>query len=515
MYADMTKRKLAEEHSRRSAERFELAARATESAVYEWDYATRTTRWTETFTGVFGYEITPETEEFDWWLARVHEDDREAASKDALESPVDGETYVSSFRFQAADGTWRHVLDRGIAFEDGGGIRTIGAMIDITDQVRLAEDLRQAQKLEAIGRLAGGVAHDFNNLLTAIAGYGELALAKAGRGEDATREIQETLRSAERAAALTKQLLAFGRKQILQPRIVELNHVVGGLDELLGRLIGEDIELETRLGSGVGAVEVDPSQVEQIVVNLALNARDAMPGGGRLVLRTAPVEVGPGELEDVGPGSYALLAVSDTGTGMDEATRARIFEPFFTTKEPGRGTGLGLATVYGIVKQSGGAIRTETAPGEGASFQIYFPRVDRAVAEQEASPAQPEPEAGKATVLLVEDEEVVRTLVREILEGRGFDVLEAPTPGDALAVAAARTGRIDLLLTDVVMPRMSGRELAQRFAQLHPESRLLYMSGYTDGAIVSHGVLSEGTMFLQKPFTMESLLAKIGEVLKG
>ncbi|HEY7197202.1 MAG TPA: PAS domain S-box protein [Gaiellaceae bacterium] len=517
MYVDMTERKRAEAEALESAERFRLAALATGSAVYEWDLESGDTRWTESLTRVFGYPADERAAAYDWWLELVHPDDQADVDAKFQALRTEPAEYAFAYRFRDSEGEYHDVIDRGLALGEDGRGRAIGAMIDVTDRRALEEQLRQSQKLEAIGRLAGGVAHDFNNLLTAITGYGELALAKAGNGGDPSREIEETLRSSERAASLTRQLLAFSRKQVLEPRILDLNQIVADLERLLRRLIGEDIELRTSLASHLGAVEADPGQVEQIVINLALNARDAMPDGGRLVLETENVEIdkSSGLPEDtLTPGSYVRLRVGDTGTGMDEATLERIFEPFFTTKETGKGTGLGLATVYGIVKQSGGAIRAETAPGAGSTFEVFLPLAGTRTPEETADElAEAQNVLPAATVLLVEDEAVVRNLVREVLEGQGFYVLEASDPSSALQIASERAEPIHLLLTDIVMPRMSGRELAQRFSLLHPESRLLYMSGYTDGAILQHGVLPEGTRFLQKPFTMESLVSKVGEVL--
>ena len=386
------------------------------------------------------------------------------------------------------------------------------------ERVRLESQLRQAQKMEAVGQLAGGVAHDFNNLLTAIRGYSEFALTRVGDGNPGLqKDIEEIAKSADRASSLTRQLLAFSRKQLLQPRILQLNDVVGEVDKMLRRLIGEDIEVVTIFGRALGRVTADPGQLEQVLVNLVVNARDAMPDGGKLTIETANVDVDE-ELvarhAGLTPGRYVMLAVHDTGHGMDAETRSRLFEPFFTTKEQGKGTGLGLATVYGIVKQSGGYVVVESEPDSGATFKVFLQRLEAGV--DEALPlvaADHVPPSGSETVLLVEDEEVVRNLVREILERNGYAVLEARNGVEALELGQTFAEPIHLLVTDVVMPKMSGRELAERLVAIHPETRVLYMSGYTDGAIGQQGVLDPQTELLQKPFSFDDLAQKVRKVL--
>jgi len=383
-------------------------------------------------------------------------------------------------------------------------------------QAQLEDQLRQTQKVEAVGRLAGGVAHDFNNLLTVITGRAEMLLSRLGSDDPLRRHVQLIGKTAERAAALTRQLLAFSRKQVLQPKVLDLQAVVAGMEKMLRRLIGEDIELVAVPDPALGRVKADPGQLEQVILNLVVNARDAMPEGGRLTLETADVELDEAYARrhaGATPGRYVMLAVSDTGVGMDAATQARLFEPFFTTKGPGKGTGLGLATVYGIVKQSGGNIWVYSEPGRGTTFKIYLPRVDEAVEAVEPGQVLAEWPRGWETVLLVEDEEGVRDLAREIIQLQGYTVLEARHPGEALLVNEEHAGRIHLLVTDVVMPQMSGRELADRLASMRSETKVLYMSGYTDDAIVRHGVLDAHTPFVQKPFTPEALLRKIREVL--
>ena len=387
---------------------------------------------------------------------------------------------------------------------------------DVTEPRRLQQQLAQAQKMEAVGRLAGGIAHDFNNLLTAILGCADLALDSLAAGVPEREEIEEIRRAALRAADLTRQLLAFSRQQVIAPTVLNPNDVVAAVDKLLRRLLGEDVELRVVLASDLAAVKVDPSQLEQVVVNLAVNARDAMPNGGKLTIETQNVELDQeyvrGHLS-AQPGSYVMLAVSDTGVGMDAATQARIFEPFFTTKEKGKGTGLGLATVYGIVKQGGGWIWVYSEPGHGTTFKVYFPRVAEVAAPIAPTPAPPASVRGSETVLVVEDEEMILTLVQKVLKANGYTVLVAASGGDAERVAGQHEGPIHLLMTDVVLPGLNGREVARRLEATRPGIRVLYLSGYTDDAIVHHGVLEPGVAFLQKPFTPAVLARKVREVL--
>jgi signal transduction histidine kinase/ActR/RegA family two-component response regulator len=378
------------------------------------------------------------------------------------------------------------------------------------------EQLRQAQKMEAVGRLAGGIAHDFNNLLTVITGYSDLMLRKMDRNDVLRGKVEEVKKAGDRAAGLTRQLLAFSRKQILQPKIVDLNDIVVDTFKMLQRLIGEDIELLMVPQSKIGKVKADPGQLEQILLNLAVNARDAMPIGGKLTIKTSNVHLDHGYTMQhvaVQPGDYVLLSVSDTGCGMDAETRERIFEPFFTTKEIGKGTGLGLSTVYGIVKQSGGHVWVYSEVGHGTTFKIYLPRE---VAADEVMDAIAERDGnvnGTETVLLVEDEGAVRNMTRQILEELGYQVIEAENGPEAIRLNAAHNSEIDLLLTDVVMPRMSGRELADHLTAERPDLRVLYTSGYTEDAIIHHGVLDDGMAFLEKPFTPELVALKVREVL--
>ncbi len=400
--------------------------------------------------------------------------------------------------------------------DDGTVAGTIGVSVEITDRLRLEEQFRQALKMEAIGRLAGGVAHDFNNLLTAIIGYGELAIGALPAGSEVRADVEEMYKAGQSAAGLTRQLLAFSRSQMLQPQVLVLNDVVTRMDSLLRRVIGEDVVLDTRLGAQVRPVYADPSQIEQIVVNLAINARDAMPGGGRLTIETGNVELGHDQTrrhEGSAAGPHVLLTIADTGAGMSPEVRARIFEPFFTTKERGKGTGLGLATVYGIVRQSGGSIDLETEVGRGTTFRIYLPVApERSAAAPAPGPAHEEVLRGTETILLVEDQAEVRAVARDILRRHGYVVLEAARPSQAMAIGASNSA-IDLLLTDLVLPDMSGRSLAAQLRAARPGLRIVYTSGYTDDRTVLRDVADAGFPFVQKPFTPAALLAKIREVL--
>jgi PAS domain S-box-containing protein len=416
---------------------------------------------------------------------------------------------------------WLHT--RKIPVLDGLGRprHLLGVSVDITEQKlqadSLQEQLRQAQKMEAVGRLAGGVAHDFNNLLSVIMGYTSLAVDTIRTGDPLKEQLSEVLAAAERARQLTRQLLAFSRQQVLDPRVVSLNEVLGRVERMLERLIGEDVEFVAVKAPDLGNVRVDPGQMEQVLMNLVVNARDAMPRGGKLTIETANVELDApyaGDHEGVAPGPHVLLAVSDTGHGMDRETQSRIFEPFFTTKEVGRGTGLGLSTVFGVVRQSGGHIWVYSEPGKGAVFKLYFPRVLHAglSATQKPDPALT---TGHESILVVEDEAQVRKVVTAILIRGGYRVLEAETPEQALSMARDPAHAIDLLLTDVVMPGMSGPDVVRHVRELRPAVKAICMSGYTDETVVRHGILEIGLAFLQKPITPDTLRRKVRSVLDG
>ena len=399
----------------------------------------------------------------------------------------------------------------------GGKPADLVVLMDVTGRRQLEEQLRQAQKMEAVGMLAGGVAHDFNNLLTIISGYSQLILNSLEPGDPNHYSAEQILKAGERAAALTRQLLAFSRRQVLLPRVLDLNKLITGLSTMLRRLIGEDIDLQLVLRPDLGMVSADPGQIEQVLMNLVVNARDAMPKGGTLTIETANVDLDEsysGRHLAVKPGPYAQIAVSDNGSGMDEATQARLFEPFFTTKASGRGTGLGLSTVFGIVKQSGGNLNVYSVPNCGTSVKIYLPRIDQPVA-LETELLRKREVSGSETVLLVEDEESVRTLVRETLVRVGYKVMDASDPLEARQLSDRYRKPIHLLITDVVMPKFSGRELAEELRARRPGMKVLYMSGYTDSAIVNTGILQQEVAFLQKPFTPAALTEKVREVLES
>ncbi len=400
---------------------------------------------------------------------------------------------------------------------DGHWLRTWGITRDVTEQIRLEEQLRNAQQLEAIGRLAGGVAHDFNNILSIIMGHGELLLATTGGDERARNGLEQIRRAASRAASLTQQLLAFSRKQVLQPKVLDLNEAVADVQKMLARVIGEDIELIAKLHPSLVAVKADPGQVEQVLMNLAVNARDAMPQGGKLVMETSNEEIGAerGRDLELAAGRYAMLKVTDTGHGMDAGTLVHIFEPFFTTKTIGKGTGLGLATVYGIVKQSGGSVQVESEVGRGSEFRIYLPAAEGSTRKPPTPTASEKVAGGTETILLVEDEADLRELARIFLEGYGYKVLAASGAEQAIQVAEVFAGAIDLLLTDVIMPGISGRQLAERVLGKRPQTKIVYMTGYTDDMVMQHKVLEPGVKLLQKPFSRVDLALKVRSTLDG
>jgi two-component system cell cycle sensor histidine kinase/response regulator CckA len=454
----------------------------------------------------------------------VHPDDRALAAERLHELVTGtGDVGVVQLRVRHKDESWRQFELTAQNLLDNPAVA--GIVInsrDITDRTRAEDALRdsqeqllQSQKMEAVGRLAGGVAHDFNNLLTAIKGFTELLLLDFDERDPRRPFATEIQSAANRAAGLTRQLLAFSRKQVLQPKVMDLNESMVDMEKMLRRLIGEDVELVVTDLRSTGRVQADPGQIEQVLLNLAVNARDAMPGGGRLVVETGDVELEDGELPrhwNIRPGPYVQLTVSDTGSGMGKEVQERVFEPFFTTKEQGKGTGLGLSTVYGIVKQSGGYIDVESEPGQGTTFRVLLPRVEAPV-EQRVARDTAGPVSGSETVLVVEDEAAVRVLIRRVLSRNGYHVLEAESGPAALRVLQRHGEPVDLLLTDVVMPGMSGRELADQLTAARPELHVLYMSGYTDEAIVHHGVLDPGVAFLEKPFTPDVLLRRLREVL--
>jgi PAS domain S-box-containing protein len=464
---------------------------------------------------ILGYEA--ESCSVAWWTNNLHPEDRAAGARHIAELLHEGRL-VSEYRFRHQNGQYRWIHDekRLLRGPDNQPTECVGSWFDITERKQLEEQFRQAQKMEAVGRLAGGVAHDFNNALTAIIGFSDVALGSLLHGDPLREIIDQVKKAGERASHLTRQLLTFSRKQVVVPVVLDLNAVLAEMQKMLGRLLGEDIDLAIVPGANLWHVTADAGQVEQVIMNLAVNARDAMPAGGRITIQTHNAELDREYSRthpQVAPGDYVLLAVTDTGCGMDAATKARIFEPFFTTKGPERGTGLGLATVYGIIKQSGGHIDVSSEPGLGTSFKIYLPRERQVPRSSRSMPGPNIMATGNETVLLAEDEDGVRALSRIILQKQGYKVLEARHGGEALFVGEQHAGPIDLLIADLVMPHMNGHQLAERLASTRPNMKVLFMSGYTDDAVVRHGVLEPGLPFLQKPFTPSGLAQKVREVL--
>jgi PAS domain S-box-containing protein len=511
--AAAARRRRAERELRDAHQSIRAVIESSPLPIYSIDMAGVVQSWNHAAETLFGWRadeivgrplptIAQATEEYERLRRRVHEGES-VRGLEVVRVRKDGSTVVLS-------------LSTAPLHDEGGAVvGMISIAADLTELRELEMQYRQAQKMDAVGRLAGGIAHDFNNILTAILGTASLMSAGVEGDPAARQDLLEIEKAARRGADLTRQLLAFSRRQVLEPQLIDVNAVVRDVEGMLQRLIGENIELQAILAPDVGTVRADPSQLEQAIVNLVVNARDAMPNGGRLTIETANVELDAqytrGHIA-TSAGPYVLLAVSDTGIGMDAGTKSHLFEPFFTTKERGKGTGLGLATVHGIVEQSGGHIWCYSEPGQGATFKIYLPRV----AGRPTPPSAPvvsQPPRGAETVLLVEDEDDVRRVGVRILKSCGYAVLQASSGTQALEVAAAHPGPIDILVTDVVMPGMNGRELATAFARMRPDTKVLYLSGYTDHAIVQDGRLEPGLAFLQKPFTPDALARKMRAVL--
>jgi two-component system, cell cycle sensor histidine kinase and response regulator CckA len=451
---------------------------------------------------------------------QVHPDDRQIVLGAAAEARRTGVGRRIEYRMRHKDGSWIYLESTASPVKNAKGKVENLVIVnrDISERRRLEEQLRQSQKMDAIGRLSGGVAHDFNNLLGVIIGYAEILQERIPETDSMRAPVDQIIKAGSRASSLTKQLLAFSRQQVMEPKILVLNAVVSDTEKMLRRLIGEDIELLTSLDRTLGKIRADQGQIEQVIMNLVVNARDAMPEGGRLVIETSNFEIDDTFARryayPVLPGSYVLLTVSDNGVGMDTATQQRIFEPFFTTKEKGKGTGLGLSLVYGVVKQSGGYIDVVSTRGKGTTFNIYLPRVGQDVVDTKTiGPDRPEELRGTETILLVEDEDTLRALTRHLLELYGYRVLEACDGSQALRLSEHTTYEIHLLLTDVVMPGISGRALADQLKQKRPDMKIVFMSGYTGQRVGEKEILEPGSLFLQKPFTRESLARKIREAL--
>jgi len=517
---DITDRRKAEEALRQSEGRLRQAARASQIGTWDHDHLSGKVYWSPEQRDIYG--LGPdEVVTLSLFLDHVYPEDREAMAGGVRRAhdPAGDGLFDVEHRIVRRDGDLRWLITRSQTFFDGEGaarqsVRTIGASLDITDRKRLEAQYEQAQKMQAVGRLAGGVAHDFNNILSVIMGYAELSNRFLDEKHPVVRNIAQIKHAATRAASLTKQLLAFSRQQVSYPSVLDLNKVVGNLCEMLTWLVGEDVEISFRPGERLGLIRVDPGQVEQILMNLGVNARDAMPKGGKIVIETSNVTLDENYVQDTPAvaGAYVMLSFGDTGCGIAKENLPRIFEPFFTTKGPSQGTGLGLATVYGIVKQSNGYIWADSEPDKGAIFKIYFPRVEdkESVLESESDT---EGKVGSETILLVEDEIAVREVAAALLETGGFTVLKAENAAAALAVAKASTEEIDLVITDVIMPTMSGVELCSRLRKLRPGIKLLYMSGYTGDQLDHYGQFASDITLLEKPFTKTSLLKKVRSIL--
>jgi two-component system cell cycle sensor histidine kinase/response regulator CckA len=515
---DISERNRAIEALRTAEERMRFALQSADVGIWDMDYATGVVRWSEILETQYGFRPGSFPGSFEAFVECVHPDDRESLTVTLEKAMESGSDFSLQNRAVWPDGTvrWLDGAGRVLLGEHGEPVRAVGISLDVTDRRTLEEQYRQAQKMEAVGRLAGGIAHDFNNLLTAILGYCELLLADFGSEDQVRRDIAEIHKAGTRAAGLTRQLLAFSRKQIIEPTLLDLNMVADDMRGMLGRLIGEDVKIVLILRPELALVKADRGQVEQIVMNLVVNARDAMPKGGTLTIETASVELDEHYAKthlNVKPGSYAVIAVTDTGTGMSAQVKARLFEPFFTTKEPGKGTGLGLATVHGIATRSGGSVGVYSEEGKGTSFRVYFPKADAAESVVDARTPVVPPRTGAQTVLVVDDADGLRELAKRLLERQGHAVLVAADAEEALCLVES-TPTIDILLTDVVMPGASGPELTKRLVEQRPALKVIYMSGYTEDAIVQHGVLKPGITFLNKPFTSATLADKIREVLE-
>ena len=521
---DITERKRMEEALRKKTEQLKLALQVARMGVWQHNLQSNVITTIQGSGPISGLPegVYPKT--LETLIALVHPEEREMLGQ-RIQQAVEGEEdFEAEFQVLLPDGLIRSVvaLGRCLRDVDGKPLFLTGVDLDITERKQaekemaaLQDQLHQAQKMEAIGQLAGGFAHDFNNALTLIKASSQLALFDLIEGDPLRKTIEMILGATDRSANLARQLLAFSRRQVMEMKVLDLDYLLRELDKMLRRVIGEDIELVNVLAEDLGRVKADPGQIEQVIMNLALNARDAMPTGGKLTIETANVELDEEYVRthvDVTPGRYVMLAVTDTGAGMPPEVRERIFEPFFTTKEKGKGTGLGLSSVFGIVKQSGASISVYSEPGRGSTFKIYLPRVEEAL-EEEKKALKKEISRGGETVLVAEDNNDVRRLAVQILKRQGYRLLEAANGGEAFLICEKYGGEIHLILTDVVMPGMSGRELAERLLLLHPEMKVLYMSGYPDDAVMRHGILEEGTNFIAKPFSLDALVSKVREVL--
>ncbi|MFH1935427.1 MAG: PAS domain S-box protein [Pseudomonadota bacterium] len=517
-FVEALNRKQAEEKLKESEERYRVLVEGSTDAILMMDRERNIVHCNKAFLDLFGYgkgEVEGKS------IRIIHKSDKSFHSFGAAAYPIDEKVgyFRTEWEFMRKDGTIFPVetVTTQMRSLDGAIKSYIAVIRDITERKRMETQLQHTQKMEAVGTLAGGMAHEFNNLMTAVLSYSSFLLTDLGEDDPMRKDVEEIKSAGKRASSLVKHLLAFSRKQVLQPKPLDINSVLTDKEEMLGHLIGEDVELEMVLEQDLDKVKADQSQVEQVILNLTINARDAMPLGGKLTIETANVEIDEFYVsthgDELKPGPYVMLAMSDTGMGMDKETQSQIFEPFFTTKDMGEGTGLGLSAVYGIVKQSGGDIRVYSEPEKGTIFKIYLPRMEQDVEAVQAGDSMTGQLGGSETVLLVEDNDLVRKVSRRVLEQYGYRVLEAEDAHKALMISEQHQGLIELMVTDVVMPEMSGKELAERLKVLRPEMKVLYMSGYTDNAVVRRGVISKDVDFLEKPFTPDVLAEKVRQVL--
>jgi PAS domain S-box-containing protein len=520
MFFDITRRVRAEAEIAAWKQRYELIASASGAVVYDYDLHTGAILWSGSLEKALGYRPADMTGGIGQWSDCIHPDDRAEAVQLLQAAEATGNPYEAEYRFRHKNGSYLWILDRGffLTNTENKPTRLIGMMSDITQRKRMEDGLLQAQKMEAIGRLAGGVAHDFNNILTAILGFNERIIKRLDPADPLHTHAIEVGKAAQRAAALTQQLLAFGRKQVLQPSLLNLNDVILDYEAMLGRVIGENIEIAIDLAPSLQPVKADRGQIGQILMNLAINARDAMPDGGRIHIATSNTELDTTYTQthpDVLPGSYVLLTVSDTGRGLTAEEQARLFEPFFTTKDHGKGTGLGLASTHGIVKQSAGHLTVYSEPGHGCTFKVYLPAAQGNPQSDTGGPVRDDQlPRGNETILVAEDEPAVREFISAVLEELGYTVHTAENGEEALRVADALAGKpLDLLFTDVIMPKMSGKELAAALTQQRPGLKVIFASGYTRDVFARDGNLPADLVLLQKPFTSTVLAKTIRQTL--
>ena len=522
----ITERKQVEAALRLSEERFRLAMEATKDGLWDWDLSAGSVYYSPSYWAMLGYDEHEKTPDASAWMENIHPEDRDGvltANTDCIENRC--ESFLVEYRMRTRDGGWKWIQGRGKAVardEHGQALRLVGTHIDITERKKTEEErekleaqLLQSQKMESVARLAGGIAHDFNNMLMVLQGHADLAMMHMDPENPLYRRFSAIREIVDRSADLTRQLLAFARKQPIAPRMLSLNTCIENMLSILRRLIGEDITLTWLPEQELWLVKADPSQIDQILANLCVNARDAINGVGRIIVETQNCTLDAHYCalnEGCIPGDYVRISVGDNGSGMDKETLARVFEPFFTTKGVGKGTGLGLATVYGIVRQNNGFVNVYSEPGQGTVFTLYFPRVAES-ADQEVEEQSIEPVGGAETILVVEDEQTILEMATEMLQHLGYTVISSTSPKEALRKCNLYGGKIDLLLTDVIMPEMNGRDLAHQIQQGHPRVKSLFMSGYTADIIASQGVLEEGIHFIQKPFSHTNLAAKVRQVL--